>query len=46
MWSRVGLVLGAGGTVGHAYHAGTLAALAEAGWDARDARVRAWSPRW
>jgi NTE family protein len=32
-------VLGAGGTVGHAYHAGTLAALAEAGWDARDAAV-------
>ena len=34
---RVALVLGAGGTVGHAYHAGTLAALAEAGWDARHA---------
>jgi NTE family protein len=32
-------VLGAGGTVGHAYQAGTLAALAEAGWDARDAAV-------
>jgi NTE family protein len=32
-------VLGAGGTVGHSYHAGTLAALAEAGWDARDAAV-------
>jgi NTE family protein len=27
---RVGLVLGAGGTVGHAYHAGVLAALEEA----------------
>jgi NTE family protein len=34
---NVGLVLGAGGTVGHAYHAGTLAGLAEAGWDARRA---------
>ena len=35
---RVGLVLGAGGVVGHAYHAGTLAALGEAtGWDARGA---------
>ena len=34
----VGLVLGAGGVVGHAYHAGTLAALAEAtGWDPRRA---------
>ncbi|HEY2430787.1 MAG TPA: patatin-like phospholipase family protein [Acidimicrobiales bacterium] len=32
-------MLGAGGTVGHAFHAGTLAALAEAGWDARDATV-------
>jgi NTE family protein len=32
-------VLGAGGTVGHSFHAGTLAALAEAGWDARDAAV-------
>jgi NTE family protein len=36
---RVGLVLGAGGPVGHAYHAGVLAALADAGWDARDATV-------
>jgi NTE family protein len=37
---RVGLVLGAGGVVGHAYHAGTLAALGEAtGWDPRDAHV-------
>ncbi len=35
----VGLVLGAGGIVGGAYHAGALAALAEAGWDARDADV-------
>ena len=32
-------MLGAGGTVGHSYHVGTLAALAEAGWDARDAAV-------
>jgi len=38
--TKVGLVLGAGGVVGHAYHAGTLAALAEAtGWDARTADV-------
>src|SRR5436309_3140156 len=36
---RVGLVLGAGGPVGHSFHAGTLAALADAGWDARDASV-------
>jgi len=36
---RVGLVLGAGGPVGHAFHAGVLAALADAGWDARDAAV-------
>jgi NTE family protein len=36
----VGLVLGAGGVVGGAYHAGTLAALSEAtGWDARTADV-------
>lgn len=33
--SGVGLVLGAGGVIGHAWHAGVLAALAEAGWDAR-----------
>ena len=33
----VGVVLGAGGIVGAAYHAGVLAALAEAGFDARDA---------
>ena len=34
----IGLVLGAGGVVGNAYHAGVLAALAEAtGWDPRDA---------
>jgi NTE family protein len=37
---RIGLVLGAGGVVGHAFHTGVLAALAEAtGWDARDAEV-------
>jgi NTE family protein len=37
---RIGLVLGAGGAVGHAFHAGVLAALAEeTGWDARDAEV-------
>jgi NTE family protein len=36
---RVGLVLGAGGPVGHAFHSGVLAALAEGGWDARDAAV-------
>jgi len=33
----VGVVLGAGGIVGAAYHAGVLTALAEAGFDARDA---------
>jgi NTE family protein len=33
--TRVALVLGAGGTVGHAYHAGVLGALSdELGWDA------------
>ncbi len=38
--ARIGLVLGAGGAVGHAYHAGVLAGLAEVtGWDARDAEV-------
>jgi NTE family protein len=37
---RIGLVLGAGGAVGHAFHAGVLAALADdTGWDARDAEV-------
>jgi NTE family protein len=37
---RIGLVLGAGGVVGHAYHAGVLAGLGEAtGWDPRDAEV-------
>lgn len=35
---RVALVLGAGGSVGHAYHLGVLAALEhELGWDARTA---------
>lgn len=34
---RIGLVLGAGGPVGHAYHAGALSALEHAlGWDARE----------
>src|SRR4051794_24860940 len=38
--TSVGLVLGAGGVVGGAYHAGALAALTEAaGWDARTADV-------
>jgi NTE family protein len=37
---RVGLVLGAGGTTGLAFHAGTLLALHhELGWDARTADV-------
>ena len=37
---RVGLVLGAGGVVGHAWHAGVLEALQEGrGWDARSAEV-------
>jgi NTE family protein len=38
--ARIALVLGAGGTVGHAFHSGVLAALAEElGWDARRADV-------
>jgi NTE family protein len=38
--SRVGLVLGGGGAVGAAYHAGALAALEhDLGWDARRAAV-------
>ena len=38
--ASIGLVLGAGGAVGRAYHAGVLAALEEhAGWDAREADV-------
>ena len=37
---RIGVVLGAGGAVGHAFHAGVLAELADAtGWDPRDAEV-------
>jgi NTE family protein len=36
---RIGLVLGAGGSIGHAFHAGVLAALAETGWDPRTAEV-------
>ncbi len=35
----IGLVLGAGGVVGMAYHSGVLAALDDAGWDARTADV-------
>jgi NTE family protein len=38
--ARTGLVLGAGGMVGQAYHAGVLAALEEqVGWDPREADV-------
>jgi len=36
---RIGLVLGAGGMAGQAYHAGVLSALTDAGWDPRDAEV-------
>jgi NTE family protein len=37
---RIGLVLGAGGVTGGAFHAGVLAALQDvAGWDARTAEV-------
>lgn len=37
---RIGLVLGAGGAVGHAYHAGVLDGLCDTtGWDPRDAEV-------
>ncbi len=37
---RVGLALGGGGLVGHAYHAGALAGLAhDVGWDPRSAEV-------
>jgi NTE family protein len=35
--AHVTLVLGAGGPVGHAFHAGVLAALHESGWDPREA---------
>ena len=38
--ARIGLVLGAGGVVGGAFHAGVLSALAErTGWDPRSASV-------
>lgn len=38
--ARIGLVLGAGGAVGGAFHAGVLSALVEgAGWDARGAEI-------
>jgi NTE family protein len=36
---RVGLVLGAGGVTGEAYHRGVVRALHELGWDARTADV-------
>src|ERR1700712_5503357 len=36
---RVGLVLGAGGIVGQAYHAGVLQALVQAGWDPASAEI-------
>ena len=38
--ARIGLVLGAGGVVGQAFHAGVLSAVQdETGWDGRDAEV-------
>ena len=38
--ARIGLVLGAGGVTGGAFHAGVLAALAEGtGWDPRRAEI-------
>jgi NTE family protein len=38
--ARIGLVLGAGGVLGHAFHVGVLKALQEAtGWDPRDAEI-------
>jgi len=38
--TRVGLVLGGGGVVGQAYHAGVLAAIEhDLGWDARQAEI-------
>lgn len=37
---RIGLVLGAGGVLGHAFHVGVLRALEEAtGWDPREAEI-------
>jgi NTE family protein len=38
--ARIGLVLGAGGQVGHAFHAGVLAALSDTfGWDPNQAEL-------
>ncbi|HEU0129451.1 MAG TPA: patatin-like phospholipase family protein [Mycobacteriales bacterium] len=37
--TRIGLVLGAGGVTGEAFHRGVLAALGDAGFDARSAEV-------
>jgi NTE family protein len=37
--SRIGLVLGAGGVTGDAYHRGVLRAMHEVGYDARDAEI-------
>lgn len=38
--ARIGLVLGAGGVLGHAFHVGVLRALERAtGWDPRDAEI-------
>ena len=40
LMGRIGLVLGAGGTAGHAFHSGVLAALEEStGWDPRGAEI-------
>jgi NTE family protein len=36
---RIGLVLGAGGLTGTAFHAGVIAGLGDAGWDARSAAL-------
>jgi len=36
---RVGIVLGAGGVTGDAFHRGVLRAVRDAGYDARDAEV-------
>jgi NTE family protein len=36
---RVGLVLGGGGFTGTAFHAGVIAALADLGWDSREAAI-------
>jgi NTE family protein len=37
--ARIGIVLGAGGVTGDAFHRGVLSALLDAGWDARTADV-------